>query len=367
MSKYIYNIPSWPEFTWDKGLIGDALVPVRHDQGRLLGRMEAMGLRLRRDAVLATLTEDVVKTSEIEGESLARDDVRSSLARRLGLETAGLKPADRTVEGIVEIMLDATRAYDKPLTERRLQDWHAALFPTGRSGVRKITVADWRKDEVGPMQVVSGAIGKEHVHYEAPPSGRLREEMKGFVTWFNQPPTCDPVLHAALAHLRFVTIHPFDDGNGRIARAIGDMALARCEQTEQRFYSVSSQIRHERNAYYEILERTQRGNLEVTDWLLWFLDTVARALANADTLLAGVLHKAAIWDRLQDEALSERQRKVINRLLDGFTGNLTTSKWAALAQTSTDTALRDITNLLDRGILVKAPGGGRSTNYVLAF
>jgi Fic family protein len=328
--------------------------------------MQALGLRLREEAVLLTLTEDVVKSSEIEGEKLDRQEVRSSIARRLGMDIGGVKPADRNVEGIVEMMLDATRHYDQQLREERLFGWHASLFPTGRSGTRKIRVGMWRDDKDGPMQVVSGAVGRERVHFEAPAAARLEMEMAGFLNWFNAGPEIDTVLKAGLAHLWFVTIHPFDDGNGRIARAISDLCLARSEQSSQRFYSMSAQIRQERNAYYEVLEKTQKGGIDITPWLTWFMSCLGRAIGGAETLLASVLAKARFWESLGDAPLNERQRLVVNRLLDGFEGKLTTSKWAKLTKSTPDTALRDIMDLVERGILVRSAEGGRSTSYALA-
>ena len=366
MLTYIHELKNWPDFRWNEGLIAQRLAPLRHRQGKLTGRMEAIGFALRSEAVLATLTEDVLKSSEIEGEILNRDQVRSSIARRLGMDIGALAPADRDVEGVVEMMLDATQKYGKPLTDERLFAWHAALFPTGRSGMAKIATGAWRSDSAGPMQVVSGPLGRERVHYEAPTAARLETEMAAFLKWFGGDARLDPVLKAALAHLWFVTIHPFDDGNGRIARAIADMALARSEQSPQRFYSMSAQIRLERNTYYDVLEATQKGGLDVTAWLEWFLACLDRAIAGAEAALSGVLHKARFWEAIKDEPLNVRQRTVINRLLDGFEGKLTSSKWATLAKTSPDTALRDITDLIGRGILVKDEAGGRSTSYALA-
>lgn len=328
--------------------------------------MEALGFSGRHEAVLRTLTSDVVKTSEIEGEALDADQVRSSIARRLGMDIAGLPAADRHVEGAVEMMLDATRQYDQPLTRERLFSWHAALFPTGRSGMNRISVGAWREDRTAPMQIVSGPVGRERVHFEAPAAARLDDEMRRFLEWFNTDVTTDPVLKAAQAHLWFVTIHPFDDGNGRIARAIADMCLARSEESAQRFFSMSAQIRLERGAYYSILERTQQGTMDVTAWLEWFLGCLTRAIEAAQSGLAGVMVKARFWERLRDVPLNDRQRLVINRLLDGFEGKLTTSKWAALTKSSQDTALRDILQLVERGVLVRNPGGGRSTSYSLA-
>ena len=366
MTTYIHELKEWPRFRWDEGLAARHLAPVRHRQGRLIGRMEALGYDLRAEAVLATLTEDVLKSSEIEGETLNKDQVRSSIARRLGLDIGALAPADRRTEGVVEMMLDATQKYAEPLTEERLFAWHAALFPTGRSGMTRIISGAWRDDSSGPMRVVSGPIGRERVHYVAPRAARLEAEMSAFLKWFNHEAVLDPVLKAALAHLWFVTIHPFDDGNGRIARAIADMALARSEQSAQRFYSMSAQIRLERNAYYDVLEATQKGDLDITAWLEWFLGCLDRAIEGAENTLSGVLRKARFWEAIKDQSLNERQRKVINRLLHGFEGKLTSSKWATLTKSSPDTALRDITDLIKRGILVRDPGGGRSTSYSLA-
>jgi Fic family protein len=327
--------------------------------------MEHLGFELRGEAHLRTLTEDVVKSSEIEGEKLPADQVRSSIARRLGMDVAGLVPADRNVEGVVEMMMDATGNYRQPLTEDRLFGWHASLFPTGRSGMTKIKVGGWRDDDSGPMQVVSGPMGREKVHYQAPPADRVRDEMSRFLAWYSEPGDTDPLLIAGLAHLWFVTIHPLDDGNGRIARAIADLALARSEGTGQRFYSMSGQIRAERNDYYSILERTQQAGLDITEWQSWFLECLLRAIDGAQDTLAAVLQKARFWERFAKEPLNERQIKVLNRLLDGFEGKLTSSKWAKIAKCSQDTAHRDITDLIERGALQKDPGGGRSTSYSL--
>jgi len=328
--------------------------------------MEALGFKIREEAVLRTLTEDVLKSSEIEGEKLDADQVRSSVARRLGIDIGGLQPADRHVEGVVEMMLDATQHYGQPLTSERLFGWHASLFPTGRSGMHRITVAAWRHDSAAPMQVVSGPVGRERVHFEAPAADRLEDEMRQFLEWFNGNTTTEPVLKAALAHLWFVTIHPFDDGNGRIARAIADMSLARSEGSPQRFYSMSGQIREERGEYYAILERTQRETLDVTAWMEWFLACLTRAIEGAQAALSDVIERARYWEKLRHVPLNERQRLVINTLLEGFEGKLTTSKWAALTKSSTDTALRDIQQLVERGILVRNQAGGRSTSYSLA-
>ena len=328
--------------------------------------MEALGFHLRKEAVLETLTEEVLKSSEIEGEILDKNQVRSSIARRLGTDAGALTAADRDIEGVVEMMLDATQNYDRPLTEERLFAWHAALFPTGRSGMRRIAAGAWRGDGAGPMQIVSGPVGRERVHYEAPEAKRLGREMKAFLKWFNGTDDIEPVLKAALAHLWFVTIHPFDDGNGRIARAISDMALARSEHSAQRFYSMSAQIRRERNAYYEVLEATQKGDLDITPWIQWFLSCLDRAFDGAERVLEAVLRKARFWEAHAGASFNDRQRNVLNRLLDGFEGKLTSSKWAKLTKSSQDTALRDIDDLLKRRILKKDPQGGRSTSYSLA-
>jgi len=362
---YIHEQPKWPNLHWDDERLAKPLAAVRHRQGRLIGRMEALGFPLQEEAVLHALTEDVLKSSEIEGEILNKDQVRSSIARRLGMDIGGLVPTDRNVEGVVEMMLDAAQNYAKPLTAERLFAWHAALFPTGRSGMSRIIVGAWRDDTTGPMQVVSGPYGRERVHCEAPAADRLEGEMAQFLDWFESAEP-DPVLKAGIAHLWFVTIHPFDDGNGRIARAITDLALARAEGMPQRFYSMSAQIRTERKAYYDMLEATQKGGLDITPWLLWFIGCLDRAFDGSEVILANVMRKAHIWEKLAPQPLNNRQHAIINRLLDGFEGKLTSSKWAKLAKTSPDTALRDINDLVERGILVKDPAGGRSTSYSLA-
>ena len=365
MATYIHELKDWPAFRWREEVLTGRLAAVRHRQGRLIGRMESLGFQLKAEAVLQTLTEDVLKSSEIEGELLDKEQVRSSIARRLGMDIGALTPADRDVEGVVEMMLDATQHYDKSLTKERVLDWHAALFPTGRSGMSRIKVGAWREDQTGPMQVVSGPIGRERVHYVAPIADRLEAEMQSFLDWFEREASLDPVLKAALAHLWFVTIHPFDDGNGRIARAIADMALARSERSAQRFYSMSAQIRIERKTYYEMLEATQKGDLDVTPWLEWFLACLDRAFDGAEKTLASVMAKARFWERHGGATFNDRQRGIINRLLNDFEGKLTTSKWAALAKCSQDTALRDIDDLIKRGVLTKDAGGGRSTSYSL--
>jgi Fic family protein len=327
--------------------------------------MEALGFTLRAEAMLQSLTEEVVKSSEIEGEVLDKDQVRSSIARRLGMDIGAIAPADRHVEGVVEMMLDATQKYSAPLTPQRLFDWHAALFPTGRSGMRRITVGAWRETSAETMQVVSGPVGREHIHFEAPPAEKLNHEMHEFLAWFNREEPIDEVLKAAIAHLWYVTIHPFEDGNGRIARAIADMALARSENSPQRFYSMSAQIRLERKAYYDVLEATQKGDLDISAWLEWFLGCLSRAFDGAETILGTVLKKARFWEMHGGEQFNERQRKVLNRVLDGFEGKLTSSKWAALGKCSQDTASRDIDDLVKREILLKDAAGGRSTSYSL--
>jgi len=363
---YIHELDDWPDFRWDRGKLAERLAAVRHQQGRLIGRMEALGFDLREEAVLHTLTEEVLKSSEIEGETLERSQVRSSIARRLGMDIGALTPADRNVEGVVEMMLDSVEKYSETLTSERLFAWHAALFPTGRIGMKKITVGAWRTDQSGPMQVVSGPVGRERIHYQAPAAERLEKEMASFLSWVNRQDDSDPVLKAAIAHLWFVTIHPFDDGNGRIARAIADMLLARSEQSPQRFYSMSARMRKERNSYYDILQATQTKDLDITNWLEWFLECLAQAINGAENTLVAVLRKARFWEVHRGEQFNERQRAIIMRLLDKFEGKLTSSRWAKLTKCSQDTALRDIDNLLSRNILIKEPGGGRSTSYALA-
>jgi len=362
---YIHELSAWPRLEWDREWLAKPLADIRHRQGRLTGHLEALGFHLQQEAVLETLSTDVLKSSEIEGEKLNAEQVRSSIARRLGIDIGAPKPADRNVDGVVEMMLDATRHYHQPLTAERLFAWHASLFPTGRSGMHKITTGTWREDSTGPMEVVSGAVGKEHVHFQAPPADRLDREMQAFLQWFNSPADIDPVLKAGLAHFWFVTIHPFDDGNGRIARAIADMALTRSENSPQRFYSMSAQIRQERDAYYDMLEQTQKGPLDITPWMGWFLDCLGRAIDSAQTALGSILTKARLWETIAAVAINPRQRLVLNRLLDGFEGKLTTSKYAQLAKCSHDTALRDILALVENGILVRNPEGGRSTSYAL--
>ena len=363
---YIHEQTDWPKLRWNDAQLSPLLAEVRHRQGRLLGRMEGLGFRLRAEATLTTLTSDVIKSSAIEGERLDAEEVRSSIARRLGLDFGATKAASRNVEGVVEMMLDATQKFADPLTAERLFAWHASLFPTGRSGMRKITVGSWRLAEVGAMQVMSGPIGREKVHFEAPSADKLAHEMAEFLAWFEDGPRVDPVLKSGIAHFWFVTIHPFEDGNGRIGRAIADMALAQAEGTAERFYSMSAQIEAERKEYYLRLERCQHGDVDITFWLEWFLECLGRAVGGAEEALGGLLRKAKLWERINQFPVNERQRKVINRLLDGFEGKLSSSKYATLAKCSEDTALRDIKELVERGILLRDEGGGRNTRYRLA-
>lgn len=363
---YIHQLLDWPAFTWQQDKLVSLLAEVRHRQGRLVGKMEGLGFGLQAEATLNILTLDVLKSSEIEGELLDANQVRSSIARRLGIDIGGLVPVERHVEGIVELMLDATQRYQQPLSADRLFSWHAALFPTGRSGMHKIVTGAWRDNTItDPMQVVSGPIGKEKVHFEAPAANLLPKEMDRFINWFNENNSTDTVIKAAIAHLWFVTIHPFDDGNGRIARAIADMQLARADNSSQRFYSMSAQIKKERKEYYNILESTQKGTLDITAWLSWFLQCLDRSIAATDETLAAVLKKAKFWEKHSGFPLNERQRLMVNKLFEGFEGKLNTSKWAKITKTSQDTALRDIQDLVDRQILMKEASGGRSTSYVL--
>ena len=364
---YIHQRKEWPDFRWDEARLLPLLAKVRHQQGHLLGQMEGLGFQLRGEANLTSLTSEVIGSSAIEGEKLNVDEVRSSIARRLGITHAGMTPANRHVEGVVEMMLDATRKFGEALTAERLFSWHAALFPSGRSGMRRIATGAWRTGEDGPMQVVSGAMGQEKVHFEAPDAVLLDEEVSRFLKWFQGNERIDPVLKAGIAHFWFVTIHPFEDGNGRIARAIAELALARADGVADRFYSMSTQIEKDRKQYYDSLESSQRGGIDITLWLEWFLDCLERALEHAQISLWGVVRKARTWERInQDGPVNERQHTVINRLLDGFEGKLSTSKYAKLANCSPDTALRDINDLLARGLLLREAGGGRSTGYRLA-
>jgi len=363
--KYIWEDPQWPHWEYELKQLTGLLTQVYQAQGRLLGRMHHVGIGLRDQESLRVLTEDVLKTSEIEGEKLDPNSVRSSIARRLGIDIGALAPADRHIDGVVDMVLDATQNHQKNLTQERLFAWHAALFPTGHSGLSKILVGAWRDDAQGPMQVVSGPVSRQKVHFEAPPAPFLEPEMFQFLLWFNVDQQDDPIIKAGLAHLWFVTLHPFDDGNGRIARAIGDMALARSDGSSQRFYSLSAQIGRDRKNYYELLEKTQKGTLDVTQWLSWFLSSLLSAIQVAEAALSTTLVKTNFWQHWSGTPMNERQIKLLNKLLDGFDGKLTSSKWAIIAKCSPDTALRDITDLLERGALVKSESGGRSTSYEL--
>ena len=364
MTLYIHQLNEWPEFTWDEEKLIGLLSSTRHKQGRLIGKMEGLGFSLQSEAMLQTMTLEILKSNEIEGEILDSDQVRSSLARRLGLDVAGIIPSDRNVDGVVQVMLDATQNYNAHLTEERLFDWHAALFPSGRMGMKKITIGGWRKSGE-PMQVVSGPMGREMVHFEAPEDQRVPKEMTRFLKWLNSPVEIDPVIKAAIAHLWFVTIHPFDDGNGRLARTIADMQLTKADGLKQRFYSMSAQIRLERKSYFYILEETQKGSLNITAWLEWFLVCLDRALESSDATLAGVKKKSRYWEMLSKKNINDRQRLIIKKLLDKFEGKLTSSKYAKIAKCSPDTALRDIQDLIEQEVMVKENAGGRSTNYKL--
>lgn len=365
MNFYIYQRKDWPHFTWDNDYLISPLGKVRNMQGKLVGKMESLGFNLKNEAILETLTLDVLKSTEIEGGILNPDQVRSSIARKLGMDISGLVDSDRHVDGMVDLMLDATQNFSKPLNSERLFGWHSALFHSGRSGLRNIKVGVWRKDSTGPMQVVSGAMGKEKAHFQAPAASILEDEMKKFISWFNNEEQSDPVIKAAVAHLWFVTLHPFDDGNGRIARALTDMLLARSDGSSQRFYSMSAQIRLERKGYYSILEKTEKADLEITDWLNWFLMCLLNALESTNRILENVLSKAQFWNKYSQTVLNDRQRLIINKLLDGFFGKLTSSKCSKISKCSPDTALRDIQDLMQKGILRKQSGGGRSTSYEL--
>lgn len=363
--QYIWQSNDWPNWHFDLAALAGPMAEVSRAQGILMGRLADVGMSLRNQASLAALTEDVIKTSEIEGEQLNIESVRSSIARRLGVDIGALAPVDRHVEGVVEMVLDATANGHAPVSRERLFGWHAALFPTGYSGLSKIKVGAWRDDASGPMQVVSGPIGRQKVHFEAPPADRLGAETSQFLNWLNSASNEPQLLKAGLGHLWFVTLHPFDDGNGRIARAIGDLLLARADGSPQRFYSLSAQIQRDRKAYYDILERAQKRSMDVTEWLAWFLDTLHRAVDQAQRTLDAVLAKAHFWQRFAGTPMNERQAKLLNKLLDGLEGKLTSSKWAVIAKCSPDTALRDINELLAHGALRKSAAGGRSTSYEL--
>lgn len=364
MTRYIYQYDQWPHFTWDDNEIQVILGKVRHLQGKVFGQMGALGFSLKEETMLSTLTLDVLKSSEIEGEMLNYEQVRSSIARRLGMEYAGMVHADRSVEGVVEMMLDATQRYNETLDHERIFGWQAALFPTGWSGMHRIDTGCYRS---GEMQIVSGPMGKEKVHYKAPSPERVKREMDIFLDWFNSEPRVDEVLKAAIAHFWFIIIHPFDDGNGRIARAISDMLLARSEDSSQRFYSLSNQILTEKKVYYGVLQKVQHSEGDITEWLTWFLNCLYRALISTEETLKRVLYKAEFWDKHKETILNSRQRLMLNKLLDGFDGKLKTSKWAKIAKCSADTALRDIKDLIEKGILKQEDSGGRSTNYELVY
>ncbi len=362
---YIHEQSAWPDFRWNEARLSSLLAEVRHEQGLLLGQMASLGFDLKEEASLLVLTQDAVNTAEIEGEILNPRSVRSSLARKLGLDDADPTPTDRDVDGLVEVLVDATKKYNLPLSEERLFGWHAALFPTGRSGMRRITVGDWRKDETGPMQVVSGTIGSERVHFQAPDAERLAGEMARLIAWFNASDELDPLIKSALSHFYFVTIHPFDDGNGRIARAIGDMQLARADKVDLRFYSTSAQIQKEKRSYYDTLEECQKGTLDISAWIQWYLDCLLRAIHGSRSILGSTLSKASFWREHAADDLNSRQKEMLNRLLDDFEGKLTSSKWAKITKCSQDTAQRDINDLIQKAILQKEEAGGRSTSYRL--
>jgi Fic family protein len=363
---YLYEKAGWPSFIWDHEKVSQVLHSLTFEQGRLIGKMGTLGFHLQEEAILTALTDEAIKTSEIEGESLDREEVRSSVARHLGIDIGGLLPKDRHVDGIVEILLDATQNYAKPITEKRLLHWHASLFPTGMSGMMLVHSGHWRNDHDGPMQVVSGSYGKQKIHFQAPAAKKLPKEIKLFLDWFNESPThIDLRIKAAIAHLWFVTLHPFDDGNGRISRAITDMMLAQAENQPNRYYSMSTQIRKERKAYYEILEHTQKGTLDITQWIIWFLETLHSAILQSEILLQTVLNKAKFWEQHSHKGLNKRQIDMLNILFDGFVGNLTSSKWAKMMKCSQDTATRDINYLITHDILIKSNKGGRSTDFLL--
>ena len=362
---YIHQKENWPNFNWDDKSLIEILSEVRNLQGKIVGKMEALGFNLRNEAVLETLTLDVLKSTEIEGEILDAEQVRSSLAKRLGIQIENAVYSERNVDGIVDMLIDASQEFNNELSKERLFDWHFSLFPTGRSGMFKIKVGNWRSDITGPMQVVSGVLGKEKVHFEAPNSELIEKEMELFLNWLNSNEKIEPVIKAGIAHLWFITIHPFEDGNGRISRAITDMLLARADGIPQRYYSMSSQIRLERKAYYEILEKTQQSNLNITNWLVWFLNCLLNSIKSSETVLNKVLYKHNFWNRFATEIQNKRQKRMLNKLLDDFTGKLTTSKWAKINNCSQDTALRDIQYLMEKGIMQKENAGGRSTNYEL--
>lgn len=366
LMRHIHELAKWPDFFWDNKLLANQLALVRYQQGLLLGRMSAIGFNIRKEASLEILTSDIIKSFAIEGEKLNQEQVRSSLAIHLGINIGGLVPRSRHIDGIVSMMLDATQNHRKPLTKNRLYNWHRLLFPKELSGWHSITAGRWRSSAVGAMQVVSGYIGHERVHFEAPQASKIATEMRRFLNWFNCVDKLDPLLRAGIAHFWFVTIHPFEDGNGRIVRAIADMCLARADSMAERFYSMSASIEKERKAYYAILESSQKGNLDITEWLKWFLTCLSHAIKSSDKILQQVLRKANIWQKLSNRSVNERQRKIIDLLLGNFEGKLTTSKYAKITKCSQDTALRDIEMLINYGVMVKNPGSGRNTSYEVA-
>jgi Fic family protein len=371
--RYIHQQPGWPNFIWNQAALTPSLVGVRHRQGHLLGHMKGLGFRFRSEAALESLASEVIKSSAIEGTKFDPASVRSSLARRLGIQSTDTALSNRDVEGAVEMMLDATQKYAEPLTVERLLGWQTSLFPGGRRGLQRVLVGQWRTAEMDPMQVVSGPLGRDrlrrkNIHFEAPTADRIPAEVARFLDWFEQPDTTDPVLRAGLAHFWFVTLHPFQDGNGRVSRAIAELALARADGSALRFYSMSAQIEAEKKKYYDMLEQSQKGTTDITRWLGWFLACLDRALQRAESVSAGIIRKAAIWDWINhrvETALTERQRLIINALLDGADAGLSTSRYAKLADCSLDTALRDIKLLLAAGVLAAGPSGGRSTKYEL--
>lgn len=362
---FIYQQNNWPKFYWDESTVLKSLSEVRHLQGLITGKMTTLGLVLGDNAALQTMTVDVLKTSEIEGDLLLPEEVRSSVARRLGMDIAGLIPSDRHVDGVVDMLIDATQNNHKPLTTKRIFRWYEGIFPNGLSGYEKIRTGQWRDGEKGPMMVLSGAIGKEKVHFIAPEARHLNREIKRFLSWFSKDTSTDTVLRAAIAHLWFVTLHPFDEGNGRIARAISDMLLAQSDGCNRRFYSMSAQIRIDRKQYFAILEKTQKGSLDITAWMLWFLSCLKQSLSLTEKNLAGILKRHAFWIDFAYKNFNPRQVRMLNKVFDGFNGKLTSSKWAKMTRCSNDTGLRDIQDLLDKGALVREPGGGRSTSYRL--
>lgn len=367
LATYIYELHNWPQFRWDDTALAERLDAVRFRQGRVAGRVDGLGFDLRREAGFDVVVSEVIRSSEIEGEKLNEAEVRSSVARQLGMDIGGLPPASRHVEGVVEMVLDATQQYADPLTPPRLCGWQASLFPTGYSGMCQVRTGAWRDDSTGPLQVVSGPLGKQRVHFQAPASSKVDGEMAAFLDWFDGTHPTNPIVKALLAHLWFLTIHPFDDGNGRIGRAILDMSLARAEGTALRYYSPSNQILNERNGYYRVLEATHRGTLDVTEYLAWFLEVIDKSLATAESTLDEVLVRSKFWQAHAATALNERQRKVLFRFLNGFEEKLTNAKWSKLAKCSHDTALRDLSDLVAKGILVKSVESGRGTSYMLAL